>query len=82
MRSHLRAVSEVARYACPGCGHSLVGHVGEEATKRRSDGATKGGGEIAPIRCPECAAMISRDLFEPPYRVPRQFRAFPPWGGA
>jgi hypothetical protein len=26
--------------------------------------------------------MISRDLFEPPYRVPRQFRAFPPWGGA
>jgi rubredoxin len=87
MRSHLRAVSPVARWACPGCGHSLVGHVGkEEATERRSDGATKGGEESAaapaPIRCPECAAMIGREVFEPPYRIPREFRAFPPWRSA
>ncbi len=72
MRSHLRAVSPVARYACPSCGHSLVGHLGDSAA---ADPA-------APIRCPECAAMVSRDLFEPPYRIPRRFRAFPPWHGA
>ncbi len=71
MRSHLRAVSPIARHACPNCGHSLVGHL-------------ESGAAAAPatIRCPECGATISRDLFEPPYRIPRRFRAFPPWGGA
>ncbi len=64
MRRHLRAVSEVARYACPGCGHSLFGHLGQ------------GQGSI---RCPECGSEIDRDTFAPPYRVPARFRAFPPW---
>ncbi len=64
MRPHLRAVSDKARYACPLCGHSLVGHL-----DRDDD----------PIRCPECASLVARDLFEPPYRVPREFLAFPPW---
>lgn len=65
MRSHLRAVSDKARYACPLCGHSLAGHLDR-------------GGD-APVRCPECATVVGRDLFEPPYRVPDEFRAFPPW---
>ncbi len=64
MRSHLRAVSEKARHACPCCGHNLVGHL-------------DGGDD--PVRCPECATHVARRLFEPPYAVPRAYRAFPPW---
>ena len=70
MRSHLRAVSQTARYACPGCGHSLIGHVQRDAA---------GDPPGVSIRCPECAAQVPRELFEPPYRVPPRFRAFPPW---
>ncbi len=67
MRRHLRAVNETARFACPECGHSMVGHLA---------------GGASPVRCPECFAEIERSLFEPPFRVPRRFRAFPPrWRG-
>ena len=68
MRRHLRAVSDVARYACPSCGQSLFGHLDDAG-----DPATT-------VRCPECAAEVARDIFEPPYPIPRAFRAFPPWG--
>ncbi len=61
MRSHLRAVSDVARYACPGCGQSLYGHVADERPE---------------VTCPECGACVARAIFEPPYRTPREFRAF------
>ena len=61
MRSHLRAVSDVARYACLGCGQSLYGHID---------------GESPEVTCPECGARIKRAIFEPPYRTPREFRAF------
>ena len=64
MRSHLRGVSDVARHACPRCGHSLVGHL---------DGQPK------EIRCPECAAQVHTELFSPPFRTPAEFRVFPPW---
>lgn len=64
MRSHLRAVNDIARHACPACGQDLRGHLDE-------------GDE--PIICPECGASIPRDVFEPPFPIPRQFRAFPPW---
>ncbi len=67
MRRHLRSVSTRARYACPRCGQSLFGHA-------------NGGPD--PIRCPECAAEIDRRLFAPPFRVPAQFRMFPPWRGS
>lgn len=65
MRRHLRAVSEIARYACPGCGHSLFGHLQDQDERPR-------------VRCPECAEEIEREVFDPPYRVPRRFHAFPP----
>ncbi|MCH7798308.1 MAG: hypothetical protein IID28_07655 [Planctomycetes bacterium] len=61
MRSHLRAVSDIARYACPNCGQSLYGHLDEES---------------ATVRCPECGARIQRAIFEPPHRTPPEFRAF------
>ncbi len=61
MRSHLRAVSDVARYACPSCGQSLYGHIEDESID---------------ITCPECGARVERAIFKPPYRTPRQFRAF------
>ena len=61
MRSHLRAVSDVARYACPSCGQSLYGHIEDE---------------IPQITCPECGAQVERAIFKPPYRTPREFRAF------
>jgi predicted RNA-binding Zn-ribbon protein involved in translation (DUF1610 family) len=64
MRRHLRSVSETARHACPACGQSLFGHL-------------QGAGST--VRCPECAAEIDRRLFEPPYRVPKPYRLFPPW---
>ena len=64
MRPYLRAVSDKARYACPRCGHSLVGHL---------DGADD------PVRCPECAVRVARDIFAPPYHVPPDYRVFPPW---
>jgi DNA-directed RNA polymerase subunit RPC12/RpoP len=61
MRSHLRAVSDIARYACPSCGQSLYGHL--------DDG-------LDHVRCPECGTQVGRAIFEPPYRTPREFRAF------
>ena len=61
MRSHLRAVSDVARYACPSCGQSLYGHIEDESPQ---------------ITCPECGARVERAIFRPPYRTPREFRAF------
>ncbi len=61
MRSHLRAVSDIARYACPNCGQSLYGHLDEES---------------ATVRCPECGLRIRRAIFEPPHRTPAEFRAF------
>ena len=61
MRSHLRAVSDIARYACPNCGQSLYGHLDEESVS---------------VRCPECGAQIQRAIFEPPHRTPPEFRAF------
>ncbi len=61
MRSHLRAVSDIARYACPNCGQSLYGHLDEESTS---------------VRCPECGVQIRRAIFEPTHRTPREFRAF------
>lgn len=61
MRSYLRAVSDVARYACPNCGQSLYGHM-DEGT--------------AAVKCPECGVLVDRAIFEPPYRTPREFRAF------
>ncbi len=63
MRRHLRGVSDVARYACPGCGHSLVGHLDSNDER---------------LRCPECAARTSRETFEPPFPIPREYRVFPP----
>ena len=56
-----RAVSDIARYACPSCGQSLYGHL--------DDGQNL-------VRCPECGTQIGRAIFEPPYRTPREFRAF------
>lgn len=64
MRSHLRAVSDVARYACPRCGQSLFGHFAS-------------GEKFA--RCPECATKVERAVVEPPFRIPSQFRLFPFW---
>ena len=64
MRRHLRAVSETARYACPNCGHNLFGHLD---------------GETPALRCPECAERVERALFEPPFKLPERYRAFPPW---
>jgi hypothetical protein len=64
MRSYLRAVSDEARHACPGCGHCLRGHLP---------------GEADPVRCPECGAHVARALFAWPHRIPRGFRAFPFW---
>ncbi len=61
MRSHLRAVSDIARYACPNCGQSLYGHLDQES---------------ATVRCPECGADIQRAIFEAPHRTPSEFRAF------
>ena len=61
MRSHLRAVSDVARYACPACGQSLYGHIDDESPE---------------VTCPECGARVKRAIFEPPYRTPKEFRAF------
>ncbi len=61
MRSHLRAVSDIARYACPSCGQSLYGHLDDQPDL---------------VRCPECAALVRRAIFEPPYRTPKEFRAF------
>jgi len=61
MRSHLRAVSDVARYACPSCGQSLYGHIDDESRE---------------ITCPECGSRVERAIFEVPYRVPREFQAF------
>ncbi len=61
MRSHLRAVSDIAKYACPNCGQSLYGHLDEESVS---------------VRGPECGAEIQRAIFEPPYRTPGEFRAF------
>ncbi|MHC4946825.1 MAG: TFIIB-type zinc ribbon-containing protein [Planctomycetota bacterium] len=63
MRPHLRAVSDVARHACPSCGHCLRGHLG---------------GDVEQVQCPECGHVIAVDLFAAPYRVPRRYRAFPP----
>ena len=62
MRSHLRAVSEVARNACPQCGQSLLAHFDH-------------GGD--PVRCPECGTDVERSIARPPYRIPRRFRFFP-----
>ena len=62
MRPHLRAVSDVARYSCPSCGQSLVGHL-----------------EEAVVRCPDCATRVDPVLFDPPYAVGPELRAFPPW---
>lgn len=67
MRRHLRAVSDVARYACPQCGQSLFGHLG---------------GNEATVRCPECGSVFTRKTFEPPYPIPHDLRAFPPWAGS
>ncbi len=67
MRSHLRAVSDVSRYSCPSCGQSLFGHLD---------------GNDQVVRCPECGCRIHRDVFAPPFRIPREFRVFPPWGGS
>ncbi len=64
MRRHLRAVSEVARYACPQCGQSLFGHL------ERADET---------VRCPECFTHVTCDIFEPPFVVPSHFKVFPPW---
>lgn len=64
MRSHLRAVSDTARYACPACGQSLLGHLDSEE---------------AEVRCAECGAIVGREVFDPPYPIPREFRVFPPW---
>jgi DNA-directed RNA polymerase subunit RPC12/RpoP len=64
MRSHLRAVSEIARYACPRCGQSLFAHFAA-------------GQDVA--RCPECATEVERSIVEPPYRIPKRFRLFPFW---
>jgi predicted RNA-binding Zn-ribbon protein involved in translation (DUF1610 family) len=61
MRSHLRAVSDIARYACPNCGQSLYGHLDEESVS---------------VRCPECGVQIQQAIFEPPHRTPAEFRAF------
>ncbi len=64
MRRHLRAVSAVARFACPTCGHSLVGHLA---------------GDEPIVRCPECASDVGLSTFEPPFPIPPRDRAFPPW---
>ncbi len=64
MRPHLRAVSDVARYACPACGQSLYGHLGDDRTM---------------VQCPECGARVDRRTFAPPYPIAREFRVFPPW---
>ena len=61
MRSHLRAVSDIARYACPSCGQSLYGHIEDKSID---------------ITCPECGARVERAIFQPPYRTSREFRAF------
>jgi len=61
MRSHLRAVSDIARYACPSCGQSLFGHLDDQPEF---------------VRCPECGSHVGRAIFEPPYRTPKEFRAF------
>lgn len=61
MRSHLREMSEVARYACPRCGQSLFGHVERGAES---------------VTCPECGVGVDCAVFEPPYRTPTRFRAF------
>ncbi len=61
MRSHLRAVSDIARHACPSCGQSLYGHID---------------GKSSEVTCPECGARVKHAIFEPPYRTPKAFRAF------
>jgi hypothetical protein len=68
MRRHLRGVSEIARFACPQCGHSLFGHWQEPPP---DDGGA--------VRCPECFCEVDRSLFEPPYAIPASCRMFPPW---
>ena len=60
VRPHLRRVSEIARHACPQCGHQLTGHLA---------------GDAAIVQCPECGAQVPRGVFEPPYEIPREFRA-------
>jgi len=67
MRPHLRAVSPEARYACPCCGQSLYGHLS-------ADGPT--------VQCPECATIVDKAVFDPPYPIPAAFKAFPPWRGS
>ncbi len=64
MRSYLRAVSDKARYACPCCGQSLLGHPDAGCSV---------------VQCPECATHVDPDVCSPPYRIPREFRVFPPW---
>jgi DNA-directed RNA polymerase subunit RPC12/RpoP len=64
MRSYLRAVSEKARYACPRCGHSLFGHLAGDADR---------------VRCPECGARVTREVFDWPHPIPLGCRAFPFW---
>ncbi len=63
MRRHLRAVSDEAPQAIPGCGHSLFGHLDEGTSS---------------IRCPECGVVVPREVFGPRHRTPREFKAFPP----
>ena len=65
IRPHLRRHNLVARRACPGCGHTLTSQLG----LLRDPDTTS-------VRCPECGVSIPAEVFQPPFVLPRQFRAF------